>query len=141
MRLKIITPDKIILDIETKGVFVRAIDGELGVLPGHIPLMTALDIGTASFITSDDNREYVSIIGGIFKVENDEVSILTENAELGEDIDITRANLAADKARAELEGLLEKGIDKHSPDMDRARLALLRALSRINAGDKAKTRK
>lgn len=140
MRLKIITPDKTIIDTETKGVFVRAIDGELGVLPGHIPLMTALDIGVASFITPDDHREFISIIGGTFKVENDEVVILTENAETGEDIDETRAKLAVDRARAKMQGLIDQSVDKSSAEFEKARLALLRAMARINAVSKSKER-
>lgn len=138
MRLKVITPEKVVLDTETKGVFVRAIDGELGVLPGHIPLMTALDIGVASYLTVNDEKEYISVTGGTFKVENDVITILTELAELGEDIDIARANMAADRARAELEGLIEHDVDKHSPDIERARLALLRAMARIKTAEKSK---
>ena len=138
MRLKIITPENIILDIETKGVFVRAIDGELGVLPGHIPLMTALDIGVASYILEDGTKEFISIIGGSFKVENDEVTILTEAAELSEDIDEAKANRDADRARAKLEGMIDQSIDKHSPDYEKARLSLMKALARIKAADKTK---
>jgi F-type H+-transporting ATPase subunit epsilon len=140
MRLKILTPDKTVIDTEAKGVFVKAVDGEVGVLPGHIPYMNALEIATAHYITSDNQTEFISIVGGIFKAENDEVLILTENAEFGEDIDETRAKRAADRARAQLEGLMEKDIDKHSGDIERARLALMRALTRLKAADKAKHR-
>ena len=140
MRFKIITPEKIVLDTETKGVFVKAIDGEIGVLPGHIPLMTPLDIGTAHYVDANDNTEYISVMGGIFKVENDEVTILTQAAELSEDIDETRAKLAAERARAELQGLIEKNIDKNSPEVERARLSLLKALARIKTADKIKKR-
>lgn len=128
------------LDTETTGVFVRAIDGELGVLPGHIPLITPLAIGVASYITDNGSKEYVSIIGGIFKVENDEVTIITENAELGEDVDETRAKLSVDRAKAELEGFIDKTASKNAPEVERARLALLRALARLNAADKTKKR-
>lgn len=141
MQLTIITPEKAILNKEVKGVFVRAVDGELGVLPGHIPLMTALDIGVAYYITNDDEYEYVTVIGGIFKVDNDQVTILTEGAELGEDVDQAKAKIAADRARAELEGYVDKNVDKHSPDMVNARLAMLKAIARINAADKTKKRR
>ncbi|MEW5820574.1 MAG: ATP synthase F1 subunit epsilon [Cyanobacteriota bacterium] len=140
MRLKIVTPEKIILDVETKGVFVKAIDGELGVLPGHIPLMTALDIGVAHYITEENLTEFISIIGGTFKIENDEVTILTEAAELGEDIDQTRAEQAVDRARAKLKGMLEQSVDKHSPEMEAARLSVLKAIARIKAANKTHKR-
>lgn len=140
MKLKIITPEKIILDVETKGVFVKAIDGELGVLPGHIPLMTALDIGVGSYITEDGGKEFITIVGGSFKVENDEVTILTEAAELGEDIDEARAKIAADRARAKLEGIIDSEVSKNSPEVEKARLAFLKALARMKAADKTKSR-
>ena len=138
MRLKIITPEKIVLDVETKGVFVRAIDGELGVLPGHIPLMTALDIGVASYLLEDNSKEFISIIGGTFKVENDEVTILTETAELSEDIDEAKAKRDADRAKAKLAGMIDQAVDKHSPDYEKTRLSLMKALARIKATDKTK---
>lgn len=140
MRLKIVTPEKTIIDTETKGVFVRAIDGELGVLPGHIPLITALDIGVASYTTENGIKEYISIIGGTFKVENDEVLILTETAEIGEDIDETRAKLALDRAKAEIDGVKDTNISKSSPEEERARLAMLRALARLKTIEHTKRR-
>lgn len=140
MRFKVITPEKVVLDTETQGVFVKAIDGELGILPGHIPLMTALDIGVAHYLNGEGESDYISVTGGTFKVENDIVTILTELAELGEDINEASAKMAADRARAELEGLIEHQVDKHSPDVERARLALLTALTRMKTAEKSKKR-
>jgi F-type H+-transporting ATPase subunit epsilon len=140
MRLKILTPGKTVLDIEVKGVFAKAIDGEIGILPGHIPLMTALNIGTTSYLTMENKKEFISVMGGILKVEDDLVTILTETAEHGEDIDETRARQAADRAKAQLEGLLDQNIPKSSPDVEKARMALMKALARMNAADKSRKR-
>lgn len=140
MRLKILTPEKIILDTEIKGIFVRAVDGELGVLPGHIPMITALAIAPAHFITEDGEVEYITLISGTFKVENDEVTILTPRAELGEDIDAARAQVARDRAKAQMEGFLEQHVEKSSAEFETARVAMLRALARLSAADKSKKR-
>lgn len=133
MILKIITPENVILEQDVKGVFVKAIDGELGILQGHTPLLTALDIGVAHYTNPDDSTDYMSIIGGTLKVENDEVLVLTENAESGDEIDIARAELAADRARAKIQGFIDQSVDKSDPSYEKARLALLRALARIKA--------
>lgn len=136
MRFTIITPEKIILDTETKGVFVRAIDGELGVLENHIPLMTALDIGVATYIKENDTKDFVSVLGGIFKVENNEVTILTKAAELSEDIDETKAKLTADRAKAELQKAIDDSGDKYSAEVERARLSFMKAMSRLKTARK-----
>lgn len=136
MRFTIITPEKIILDTETKGVFVKAIDGELGVLTNHIPLMTALDIGVATYLKDDGSRDYVSIIGGIFKVENNDVTILTKAAELSEDIDEIRAKHAADRAKADLQKAMDNSGDKYSAEAERARIAFMKAMSRLKTARK-----
>lgn len=133
MKLKIITPDHIILNADTDGVFVKAVDGELGILPRHIPIMTGLDIGVVSYLTEDGEKEYVSVIGGILKKEGENVTILSENAKLGEDIDIERAQESAKRARERLEGKLDEKLSVSHFDHERARLALMRAMSRIKA--------
>ncbi|MGD9581242.1 MAG: ATP synthase F1 subunit epsilon [Vampirovibrionia bacterium] len=136
MRFTIITPEKTILDTETNGVFVRAIDGELGILPNHIPLMTALDIGVATYIKQDGTKDYVSVLGGIFKVENNEVTILTKAAELSEDIDEIKAKEAADRAKAELQRAIDTSGDKYSAEVEKARLAFMKAMSRLKTARK-----
>ena len=129
LNLKIITPERILVDEEVDAVYSLAVDGEFGILPEHIPFMTALNIGVSKYVQGD-KTEYISTIGGILQVENNNVSILSDAAELGEEIDIARARAAKERAEARL-GTAEK-----ETDVDRAQAALARAIVRIKAASK-----
>lgn len=131
LNLKIISPEKILIDEQVDAVYSLAVDGEFGILPGHIPYMTALDIGVSKYVQGD-KTEYISTIGGILQVENNNVSILSDAAELGEEIDLTRAKAAKERAEARL-GTATKDID-----VDRAQAALARAAVRIKAASKGR---
>jgi len=130
LTLKVITPAKVLFeDIDIDAVYSTAVDGDFGVMPGHIPFMAPLAIGVSKFVKGDDVR-YISTIGGIFQVKDNEVLILTDEAEFGEDIDIPRAKSAKERAEARL------GTGKHDIDTRRAQIALARAAARIKAADK-----
>jgi len=132
LKLKVITPEKVLFeDDNVDAVYSISIDGEFGVLPEHIPYMTPLAIGVSKFMTGNEIK-YISTMGGIFQVQNNEVLILTDDAEFGEDIDVPRAKAA--KERAEVR--LEQG--KDDIDIRRAEIALARAVTRIKAASKAK---
>lgn len=127
--LKIITHEKVLVEEEVDAVYSKAIDGDFGILPGHIPYMTALDVNTTKYIKAN-TTEYVSTMGGIFQVSNNNVTILTDVAELGEDIDIARARAAKERAEARLRA------GARDIDTERAQAALHRAIARIQAASK-----
>jgi len=129
LHLKIITQEKILVEEEVDAVYSRAIDGDFGVLPDHIPYMTALDINTTKYIKGN-LIEYVSTMGGIFQVSNNNVTILSDTAELGQEIDIPRARAAKERAEARL----RTGVK--DIDTERAQAALHRAIARIQAASK-----
>jgi F-type H+-transporting ATPase subunit epsilon len=129
LNLKIITPDKILVDEQADIVSSVSVDGEFAVLPDHVPYMTALNIGVTKY-KNDSKEEYVSTIGGIFQIDDNNVTILTEAAELGEEIDIPRAKAAQDRAEARLRQAVVE------TDVDRAQTALARALVRLKAASK-----
>jgi len=131
LNLKIITPQKILLDEEVDSVYSTSSDGEFGVLPGHISYMTPLAIGVTEY-TKDNKTEFISTMGGILQVKDNIVTILSDLAELGEQIDVTRANAAKERA----ETRLRTGVT--DVDADRARAALSRAVARIHAASKTK---
>jgi F-type H+-transporting ATPase subunit epsilon len=127
LKLKIITPEKILVnEEEVSAVYAKAVDGEFGVLPGHIPYMTALDIAVTRYIKGE-YEEFVSVIGGILQVGAGEVVILTDQAELGKDIDVSRAKAAKERAEARLRSA------KKEIDVNRAEISLARAIARIKA--------
>ena len=72
MNLKIITPEKVLVDEPVDALFSRAIDGEFGILPDDIPFMTALDIGVTKYLKYNVT-EYISIIGGIFQISDNNI--------------------------------------------------------------------
>lgn len=130
LNLKIITPSKTLVDEAVDSVYSTAVDGEFGVLPEHIPFMTALKIGVTKY-NKGNETEYISTIGGIFQISDNNVVILTDAAEKGEEIDIPRARAAMERAEARL---------KTGKDIDaiRAHTALTRAMVRLQAASKGK---
>ena len=124
MHLKIITHDKIIFDDEVSEIYTKGVDGEFGVLKGHIPIISALDIGVTKVIQNGECKAFTTM-GGVFQFKNEEATILTDTAESGSDIDVTRAKLAKERAEARLS---EKTADV---DVKRAEAALARALARL----------
>ncbi len=127
MNLKIITPDKILIDEDVDAIYSKAIDGDIGILPNHIDYMTTLDIGVTCY-QKDKTCEAISIIGGILQINNNNVTILSDKAELGCEVDLARANAAKERAEARLN--LE---EVQNIDHQRAQVALLRAIARISA--------
>jgi len=131
LNLKIITPQKILLEEEVDAVYSQSVEGEFGILPDHISYMTPLDIGVTEYI-KDGQKEFISTIGGILQVKDNTVTILSDMAEFGEQIDLTRAKAAKERA----ETRLRTGIT--DVDADRAQIALARAIARIHAASKMK---
>jgi F-type H+-transporting ATPase subunit epsilon len=100
------------------------VEGEIGVLPGHIPLVAPLTIG-AMTVKSPAGQRKAAISGGFIEVTPEQVVILTEAAEMAEEIDVARAEEAKMRALARLE--------KKQADIDyaRAQAALQRAIVRL----------
>lgn len=123
IKVHIVTPDGTVFEGDRDMVSVRAQSGELGILPGHIPLVAPLSIDAVR-LKKGTETELVAVSGGFIEVRPDKVTVLARSAEKAEDIDIERA-LAA-KERAEKLLASKKNIDEL-----RARLALQRAINRI----------
>lgn len=130
LNLKVITPEKVVIEETVDAVYSKAVDGEFGVLPSHQPYMTALDIGFTKYV-KDNTEEYITTMGGIFQVSDNNIIILADVAETGVEIDITRARAAKERAEARLR-MAARDIDAH-----RAEIALARAITRIKVASKA----
>jgi len=125
LTLKVITPIKVILETECDEVYSLSTDGAFGILPGHIPMTSTLDVGYTKYI-KDKTETYLTTLGGILQVENNVVTILSDNAELGDDIDVALAN--AEKQRAE--AMLAEHT-KDEANMTVAQISLAKALARL----------
>lgn len=129
--LDIVTPERLLYSDEVTMVVARAIDGETGILVGHAPLITALEIAPLR-IKKEDEEIQISICGGFMDVLNDTVTVLAGCGELPGEIDVKRAEAA--KGRAE-ERLKSRQTDI---DMERAEAALRRALVRLKVAENEK---
>ena len=133
IQLIVVTPERQLLEETVVEVEIPGLDGQLGVLPGHAPLMTELGIGELlSRPSAGAEPKVLTIISGFAEVLPDRVTVLAETAELAQEIDLKRAEEA--KARA------EKRLASGDPniDWDRATIALERALIRIQVARKYK---
>ncbi|PLR67871.1 MULTISPECIES: F0F1 ATP synthase subunit epsilon [Bacillaceae] len=129
VQVNVVTPDGPVYDADVEMVSVKAQSGELGILPGHIPLVAPLQIGAVRLKTGK-STELVAVSGGFLEVRPDKVTILAQAAETVEDIDLARAQSAKERA--------EQRLNKNTDDIDfkRAELALRRAMNRINVSQR-----
>ena len=124
LQLEVVTPDKTVVSGEVEMAVCPGIEGEFGVLPKHVSLLSALKIGGLRYRTGGKD-EHVFISGGFADVNNDVLTVLAESAELADSIDSARAMAAKERAEKRLAGHDEK------VDMTRAEAALQRAIVRL----------
>lgn len=105
LTLEIVTPEKTLLETQTAYVTIPGIIGELGILPGHIPLVTALKSGVLSYKNGNSEKK-LAIHYGFAEINQDKISILANAAELGEEIDVERSKAAQTKAEDELKEVI-----------------------------------
>ena len=126
MHLKIITHEKVVFDEDVDAIRTRGVDGEFGVLKGHIPIMSALDIGVTRVTQGSEVKNFTTM-GGVFQFKDDEAIILTTTAESGDEIDVARARESLARAKAQLAEAEAK------KDAKRAEAAIARAMARLKA--------
>ena len=131
LRLEIVTPDKVVLEANVDYVGAPGVDGEFGILPGHIPLLAALSVGELYYKQGTETH-WAFVAGGFAEVSDNKVTILAEAAELSSDIDVDRAQQALERAQARL----ETKAGKADLDLIRATTALQRAVSRIRVASR-----
>lgn len=132
LRLEVVTPERIVYSSDIDFVVVPAVEGELGVLYNHAPLVAGLQIGVLR-LERDGLTRHIALGGGFLEVTDNHAIVLAESAELGTDIDISRALAAKERAEARLA--------ERSPEMSdaRAQASLQRAIARIKAAEAEKS--
>ena len=128
--LEIVTPEKLAYRDQVDEVLVPGIDGQLGILPHHAPLLTVLGIGELR-IRKGSEEEYFAIVGGFLQVRPDKVVVMAETADMASEIDLARA----EQARKDAEAALSSSYVEPA-DMANARAALDRALLRIRVAER-----
>ncbi len=133
IRLDIVTPERIVFSEDVNMVIARATDGDIGILPGHAPLVAGMTVWPLRVLRDEGERQ-ISVCGGFIEVRPDKVTILASCAELPEEIDVKRAEAARTRA--------ENRLKDTSPDIDmtRAEAALQRAVVRLRVAETSKNR-
>ena len=133
LTLEIVTPERPLIREQVDEVIVPAAQGYLGVLPGHTPLLVRLDIGQLSYRKGHETF-YLLVAFGFAEILPDRVTILAQTAEKAEEIDLKRAETARDRAQ---ERLARPTMEM---DFERARIAMMKALVRLQVASKARMR-
>jgi len=124
LTVSVVTPDGPVLEEKYDMVSCKAEDGELGILPGHIPLVAPLDI-SAVRLKRGNETDLLAVNGGFLEVRPDKVTILAQSAENPSEIDLERAERARERAESRLQSAQD------DVDFKRAELSLKRAMNRI----------
>jgi len=133
IQLQIVSADRSLVNETVDEVEIPGSEGYFGVLPGHTPMLALLGAGELWYRQGTE-KHYLSMAFGFAEVQPDQVTILAQIAEHAEEIDIARAEAA--KKRAE-ERLAKTTVDM---DAERARIALLKSLIRIQVATRARVR-
>lgn len=126
--LQIVTPGGQAYDGMAQKLFCRTIVGDVAILARHCDYLTAVGMGEARVTTGDGTVRRAACIGGMLSVMNNEVNLVATTFEWAEDIDISRA----ERARQRAEELMQKHLDQREYELAQAKLK--RALTRINVG-------
>ena len=133
LNLAVVTPERQLIDETVTSVELPGLDGYLGILPGHAPLITELGVGQLSYRKGLETR-YAAVIQGFAEVLPDRVIVLAEVGERAEEIDVNRARAALERAERRLADR-----DPAETDWARATLALQRAVIRLQVAGKGQS--
>jgi F-type H+-transporting ATPase subunit epsilon len=133
LQLQIVSADRMLVNERVDEVEIPGSDGYFGVLPGHTPLLALLQVGQLWYRQGQEIH-YLAVAHGFAEVQPDRVTILAQIAERADEIDLARAEAA--KRRAE-ERLAAPAVQL---DAERARIALLKSLIRLQVGTRARIR-
>jgi F-type H+-transporting ATPase subunit epsilon len=129
LTLRVLAPDQNVFDGRADEVILPSTTGQLGILPGHVSLLAALDVGVLR-VRDTNGWQSIALMGGFAEVEADEVTVLVNSAELGSSINASEAEADLEQARAavtRMEG------QSPSPEKVKAHQTLDRARARVQA--------
>jgi F-type H+-transporting ATPase subunit epsilon len=130
IKVSVVTPDGPVYESDVEMVSTKASTGELGILPGHIPMVAPLQIGAVR-LKNGSNYEFIAVSGGFLEVRPEQVTILAQSAEQSSEIDLERALKAKERAEQRLRERQQENVD-----FKRAELALQRAVNRISVAER-----
>ena len=122
LAVQLVSPERILFEGEAEMVVCRPVDGEIAFLAGHVPFLGALRDDPVRILMAGGAETAIAVHGGFVEVSNDHVVVLSDLAELKEQIDVPRAEAAKRAAEETL---------ARDPDNEEAQAALARAETRI----------
>ena len=128
-KLEIVTPKRIVFSGDVISFSAPGVVGGFQVLKSHAPLLSSITIGEVKLVDSSGKESRYATSGGFVEVHDNKVMMLAETAERSDEIDVSRAEAARERARKRL---AEK---EDRTDLDRARFALFRAMNRLKVAD------
>lgn len=133
LKFEIVTAERVVYSDEVDVVIAPGIEGQMGILPSHAPLMTMLQPGEL-VVRKDGGETPMFVSGGFLEVMQNRVTVLADVAERAEEIDVARAE--------EAKGRAEERLKEHIPEMDlaRAEAALRRSLMRLKIAERKRKR-
>lgn len=135
IKLEVVSPDRMVYSKDISMLIVRSTGGELGILPHHAPLVTGLIPHAMRVRLSggDRDEELLAVAGGFMEVTPEKITVLATAAETAIEIDINRAEQAKARAEERIAQFHQDPEHAQDIDIDRAHLALDRALARLQA--------
>ena len=127
--LKVLAPNQNVFEGEAEEVILPSTTGQLGILPGHISLVTAIDIGVLR-LRSNSKWTSIALMGGFAEIESNEVTVLVNSAEIGSNINSEDAQAALSKAKSEISKFSDS---EKSPEKIKALKEVSKAQARIQA--------
>ena len=129
LTLRVLAPDQSVFDGTAEEVILPSTTGLLGILPGHISMVTAIDIGVLRVLVNG-NWNSIALMGGFAEVESNDVTVLVNSAELSQSIDKALVEKELEKAKNELNKLEDQGT---SPEKIQAQESVKKARAKFQA--------
>ncbi|MGF1481515.1 MAG: ATP synthase F1 subunit epsilon [Cyanophyceae cyanobacterium] len=125
LTVRVITPDRTVWDDDAEEIILPSTTGQLGILSGHAPLLTALDVGVMR-VRPGKEWKAIALMGGFAEIENDEVKVLVNGAQLGD-------NINKEEAQSQFEEAQKRVSEAQSSDNRQQQIQAAQALKRARA--------
>lgn len=123
-QLKVLTPSATVLSEEVEQIIARSIDGEVGILPDHMPLITPLSMAPLQYFSGGE-RKVAAVLGGMMEVSKEGVTIISDHAALAENIDTVVAEKEKEIAEAKLAHKKGEQVEVQQAEMELTRLLVM----------------
>lgn len=128
IEIEVVTPERLAFKDDVNFIVLPGLEGEIGILPGHAPLLAQLSTGELR-ITKGAETEHFAVSGGFAEVRSGRAKVFAETAEIGKEISVERARLALERAKKEISAAATP------QDLELAQAALRRALLRLHVSE------